>query len=77
MFLKKSTIAPSYNDYIFCNVILVHTAEKFVTFGKTRLLKEIHKHLYSLKKKVFSQIPQKGSVDVEKLPNQLKCRKKQ
>ena len=32
---------------------------------------------YTLKKKVFSQTPQKGSVDVKKLPIELKRRKKQ
>ena len=29
------------------------------------------------KKKLFSRTPQKGSVDIKKLPDELKCRKKQ
>ena len=34
--------------------------------------------LFSLKKiGFFSQTPRKGSVDVKRLPNKLKCRKKQ
>ena len=33
-------------------------------------------HAIHSKKKVFSQTPQKGSVDVKKRPNDLKCRKK-
>ena len=32
---------------------------------------------FTLKKNVLSRTPQKGSVDVKKLPDELKCRKKQ
>ena len=37
----------------------------------------IYKECYTLKKKLFSRTPQKGSVDIKKLPGELKCRKKQ
>jgi len=47
MSFKKNTIATSYYEHTFCNVILVQITEEFA-YGKTRLLKEIHKLLYSL-----------------------------
>ena len=47
MSLKNNTIATSYYEHTFCNVILVQIAEEFA-YGKTRLLKEIYKLLYSL-----------------------------
>ena len=45
--------------------------------GMMKYFLEIFSINYTLKKKILSRNPQKGSVDVKKLLDELKCRKKQ